>query len=529
MVKNVVKIKRTLLCFYFVALACLGLPRTTEAYDGFGTQINNSWAYEANASNYLEFEVTNYNTGTSLWFGNSHDYQTNFDADGYFCGTNNGTDLSIWHGGIVETVSYSLPTAFNTVCTYDNGVIKFYVDGTLITSHTDTVSDGGDYSAVYVNSFFSFSSYSFIPPQVTPTPTPTITPTPTPAPNSTSLFFHQECTAMETVTQGNLIGDISSSSTVPANTNAGIEMTLPINAFAIPEYARISNIYWNIFARAETGGIVPVKFSSLLETSCASLALFEESTEYFRADSYSYKLVTKPFYKSIIDENPFGNQRTCLNNGELALTLSYENSTDKDLYLSDGLFCIDYYDNNEEGSVPVPPIEGSDNYTCQGLEYFPMIFCELKGWFIKTMKWLLVPNFEHGSYMSVLTETVKTKLTTKSPTGYIFFWLNYDWEAIFTAVPSASDTQFTFNLPVIGNDGNISQNPIQLEFDLKPDDQVADTIIMIKTWIGYFLIIPFALAIARLAMTTFGITRSMAGLSGDDKVEYNEWQNTHRT
>ena len=508
-----------------MALACLGLPRTANAYDGFGTQINNSWAYEPNASNYLQFVVTNYNSGTSLWFGNSHDYQTNFDADGYFCGTNDGTHLSIWHSGITDTVDYNLPTAFTTVCTYENGVIKFYVDGALITSHTDTVSDGGDYSAVYVNSLFTFSSYTFEPPGITPTPTPTITPTPTEVQANSNEYLHQECTAMETVSQGNLTGDISLSSTVPANTNAGVELVLPINAFAIPENARISNMFWNIYARSESG-IIPVKFSSLLETSCNSLALFEDVTEYLKADSYQYTLVTKPFYKSIIDQNPFGNQRTCLNNGELALTLSIQNSEAYDLYLSDGLFCIDYYDNNEEGAVPIPPIEGTDNYNCNGLPFWEGLFCNLKVWFIKTVKWLFVPNFEKGSYMSVLTETVKTKLTTRSPTGYIFFWLNYDWEAIFTAVPSASDTQFSFNLPVIDDNGNISSNPIQLNMDLKPDEQVEDTIIMIKTWIGYFLIIPFALAIARLAMTTFGITRSM--VSGGDEVEYNEWQNTHR-
>jgi hypothetical protein len=519
--ENVGKIKTLLLIFYFMALACLGLPKTTLAYDGFGTQINNSWAYEPNASNYLEFEVTNYNSGTSLWFGNSHDYLTNFDNGGYFCGTNGGTIASIWHEGVVANVDFNFPSSFNTVCRYEAGDIKFYVNGNLITSYTSTIIDDGDYSAVYVNSFFSFSSYSFEP------PTPTPTPTPTPIQASYTKFFHQECSAMDTVTQGNLIGDISGSSTVPANTNAGVELVLPVNAFSIPENARISNMYWNIFGRAE-GGIVPLKFSSLLETSC-SLTLFEETTEYLRADSYSYKLATKPFYKSIIDENPFGTQRTCLNNGELALTLSFENDDDDDLYLSDGLFCVDYYDDDEEGSVPIPPIEGTDQYSCQGLEYFPALICEIKGWFIRTIKWLFVPNFETGSYMSVLSETVKTKLTTRSPTGYIFFWLNYDWEAIFTATPQTEDTQFTFNLPIIGDDGNISQNPIQLDFDLKPDEQIEDTVIMIKTWIGYFLIIPFALAIARLAMTTFGITRSMAGLSGDDKVEYNEWQNTHRT
>ena len=202
--------------------------------------------------------------------------------------------------------------------------------------------------------------------------------------------------------------------------------------------------------------------------------------------------------------------------------------------VSDMSLCFSYKDDNPQGAINDPsnptglvtdnqPLTDLVPQTCGSVD----VFCHFKNWFFYIIRFLFVPDFK-TSGVSAIVEDVKLKLATKAPLGYVFFWVEYDWQSIFTAVPAPEDTQFTYNIPILGTGDPPSTIPINVDL-APPEGKITDFLAWCKDLIGFFLIIPFGYGVIRLAMSTFGITRSMMGLSGDDTVEYNEWQNTHRS
>lgn len=139
-------------------------------------------------------------------------------------------------------------------------------------------------------------------------------------------------------------------------------------------------------------------------------------------------------------------------------------------------------------------------------------FCMFKDFLMTGLKQLFIPNFDDG-VLAKQIQDMKLLMSTRSPLGYVFFWVNYDWEAVFTSVPDTSETAITYALY---NPASPS-NPIDLSFNLAPDDQrVIDILTTLKEWMGYFIAIPFVIGIVRLALSAFQTTRGMTGGKNDN-------------
>ena len=109
-----------------------------------------------------------------------------------------------------------------------------------------------------------------------------------------------------------------------------------------------------------------------------------------------------------------------------------------DIYMPTPFIYLYWYDDN-----PVGSIDPSTVCTSQSCNSTFKKSCSVGDWqcYIKTatgdvttsIKNLFIPNFSTGILASQVTD-IKDKLATKAPLGYVFFWVDYDWDSIFTFI-----------------------------------------------------------------------------------------------
>jgi len=143
---------------------------------------------------------------------------------------------------------------------------------------------------------------------------------------------------------------------------------------------------------------------------------------------------------------------------------------------------------------------------CNGGNVLENVVCDVKNWFVKAIFALFVPDFSSKALLGSQVTQIKTLLSTRAPLSYLFFPIEYDWDSVFEAVPDSSDTEFTYNLPNVGN----MSSPYPITFNLAPEGTATvNFLIWAKDLIGMFLVIPFGFAIFSLVKRSFNITKDL--------------------